>query len=134
MPNAESSELIGRAREVSENAVAPYSGIRVGVALQVKDGPIVTGANVESASYGLTCCAERVALFSALSQGHRDFTSLALVSSVNPHLVPCGACRQLLVEYARNIVVLCAGLDDGDTVDVFQLEDLLPSPLSKLPE
>ena len=127
-------ELIQAAREASKNAVAPYSGINVGVALQVQGGPVVLGANVESASYGLTCCAERVALFAALSQGHRDFSSLALASSVKPHLVPCGACRQLLVEYAPNITVYCTGMDEDDRVDEFQLDELLPSALTRLPD
>lgn len=133
MPNAERQELIQAAREVSVNAAASYSGIRVGVAIRVEGGEIVTGCNVESASYGLTCCAERVALFSALSAGHRGFLELALVSSVKPHLVPCGACRQLLVEYAPGIVILCAALDDSEPIDEFRVEELLPSALSGLP-
>ncbi|MGB0583330.1 MAG: cytidine deaminase [Limisphaerales bacterium] len=133
MPTAEQLELIQAARDASQNAVAPYSGINVGVALRTDNGQIVTGCNVESASYGLTCCGERVALFSALSAGHRVFRSLALVSSIKPHLVPCGACRQLLVEHAPGIDVLCTGMDEDDSVDEFVLEDLLPSALSKLP-
>ena len=133
MPKKDPSELIAAAIAVSRNAVSPYSGIRVGVALRSEGGKIVTGANVESVSYGLTCCAERVALFAALSQGFRRFTGLGLVSSVNPQLVPCGACRQLLVEYAPGIRIWCASIDDPERVDEYGLDDLIPNALVRLP-
>ena len=131
--NADRDELLVRAREATRHSVAPYSGIRVAVALRTRTGEIVTGVNVESASYGLTCCAERVALFSALAQGHREFTGLALVSSVEPALVPCGACRQLLAEYAGDAVVWCGNLARPDVIREVTVRELLPDPLVNLP-
>jgi len=133
MPNNNYQELLAAALAVSRNAVAPYSEIHVGAALRTESGDIVTGANVESASYGLTCCAERVALFTALSRGCRKFTGLGLVSSVNPALVPCGACRQLLIEHAPGIRIWCASIEKPDEVDEYQIEDLIPSALVRLP-
>lgn len=118
---------------VGRNAVAPFSGINVGVALLAEGGEIVTGANVESVSFGLTCCAERVALFAALSQGYRKFTDLGLVSNVTPQLVPCGACRQLLAEHAPGIRIWCANTDTPDDFDEYRLEDLIPKALIRLP-
>src|SRR6185503_19214406 len=93
-------KLIAAAAKVRGSAVAPYSKFKVGAALLTRSGEIITGANVESASYGLTCCAERVALFSALTQGMREFTAIAVVAPAPAGPMPCGACRQLLAEYA----------------------------------
>ena len=87
-----------------ERAVAPYSNLKVGAALQTADGKLFVGANVESASYGLTCCAERVALFHALTTGATNFTAIA-VTAADENITPCGACRQLLFEYAQNATV-----------------------------
>lgn len=126
-------DLLASAREATRHAVAPYSGIRVAAALRTRSGAVVTGVNVESASYGLTCCAERVALFSALAQGHRDFTELALVSSVEPCLLPCGACRQLLAEYAMGARVWCSNLDRPEVIRETSVGALLPDPLIRLP-
>src|SRR5215831_15591433 len=92
--------LVSAAAKARRRAVAPYSGFRVGAALLTRKGEIVTGANVESASYGLTCCAERVALFNALTSGRKDFVAVAVVAKVRGGPMPCGACRQLLAEYA----------------------------------
>ena len=126
-------ELLQRAREATANSVAPYSGIRVAAALRTGSGEIVTGVNVESASYGLTCCAERVALFNALSHGYREFSAMALVSSVEPGLLPCGACRQLLSEYAAEAVIWCGNLAQPDSIREFAVRDLMPEPLIELP-
>ena len=93
-------ELLAAAARAREQAVAPYSHFKVGAALLTRPGAVIGGANVESASYGLTCCAERVALFKALTEGHRDFTAVAVVAAVPGGAMPCGACRQLLAEYA----------------------------------
>ncbi|HXG46437.1 MAG TPA: cytidine deaminase, partial [Methylomirabilota bacterium] len=92
--------LVAAALAARRRAVAPYSGFQVGAALLTRTGSIVMGANVESASYGLTCCAERVALFKALTSGRRDFTAVAVVAAAEGGPMPCGACRQLLAEYA----------------------------------
>src|SRR5262245_61611930 len=93
-------DLVRAAANAREGAVAPYSKFKVGAALLTRSGEIVTGANVESASYGLTCCAERVALFHALTSGKRDFLAVAVVARAPRGPMPCGACRQLLAEYA----------------------------------
>jgi len=134
MPGSSDEELIAAALAASENAAAPYSKIRVGAALRTQDGQVVTGANVESASYGLTCCAERVALFSALSQGHRRFTELALASSVTPKLLPCGACRQLLAEYAPGLRLVCVSASEPGSVEEHFIGELMPLPLTGLPD
>lgn len=93
-------QLMEYARNAQQNAYAPYSNFKVGAALLLKDGNVVLGCNVENASYGLTNCAERSAMFSALSQGYKkeDFVDLAIYSSCNPPASPCGACRQVMVE------------------------------------
>ena len=92
------NKLIAAAAQARTGAVAPYSRFKVGAALLTKTGAIIGGANVESASYGLTCCAERVALFTALSAGHREFVAVAVVARWDGGPMPCGACRQLLAE------------------------------------
>ena len=106
------SRLINAAAKAREGAVAPYSQFKVGAALLTKTGEIIGGANVESASYGLTCCAERVALFRALTSGKRDFTGVAVVARVAGGPMPCGACRQLLAEYASDAKVMSRIAED----------------------
>lgn len=101
-------ELIARAMEVKERAAAPYSGFAVGAALLAADGTIYTGCNVESSSYGLTICAERVALGKAISEGRRQFTALAIVTDLEDFCPPCGACRQLLWDYAPQLEIIVA--------------------------
>ena len=98
--------LIAAARAARLHAHAPFSGFLVGAALEAADGRVFTGCNVESASYGLTCCAERVALFRALTDGLRGFSAIAVVARAQGGPMPCGACRQLLREYAPNAVTL----------------------------
>jgi len=120
------SRLIRAAAQAREDAVAPYSQFRVGAALLTKTGQIVTGANVESASYGLTCCAERVALFSALTNGKRDFTAIAVVARAAGGPMPCGACRQLLAEYASDAKVFVADSRRLKSVKEFSVRELLP--------
>lgn len=93
-----------------ENAHAPYSGFKVGAALETADGQIVCGCNIENASYGLTVCAERVALLKAISDGHRRFASICIVTDAEKPTPPCGACRQLLWEFAGDVEVLMGNL------------------------
>src|SRR6266581_3175920 len=100
--------LVLAAAHAREGAVAPYSGFKVGAALLTRTGETITGANVESASYGLTCCAERVALFTALTAGRKDFVAVAVVARTRSGPMPCGACRQLLAEYAPDAKVYVA--------------------------
>src|SRR3954468_11954711 len=102
------SRLINAAAKAREGAVAPYSKFKVGAALLTKAGKIISGANVESASYGLTCCAERVALFTALTSGEKQFASIAVVARAPGGPMPCGACRQLLAEYAPAATIYVA--------------------------
>ncbi len=105
----EAKELINIALKAREYAHAPYSNFKVGAAILSSSGKVYTGSNVESSSYGLSICAERVALVKALSEGETDFKSIAVVSV--PGASPCGACRQLLWEYTKDIQVYLSDLD-----------------------
>lgn len=120
------SALVAAARAAREHAVATFSGFKVGAALQTRDGVIVTGCNVENATYGLTVCAERVAMFKALSEGHRHFTAVAVVADTDAPTPPCGACRQILWEFGGNLEVVLANLTRE--VGSHPLSDLLPLP------
>jgi len=125
--------LIRAAAKVRFRAVAPYSKFKVGAALLTKSGKVITGANVESASYGLTCCAERVALFKALTEGHKHFAAVAVVTRAKGGAMPCGACRQLLAEYAPNAGVLVADSNDLNSIREFAVRDLLPAAFLAVP-
>ncbi len=103
-------ELIAAAMAARENAFAPFSHFKVGAALEAEDGTIIPGCNVESASYGLTMCAERVAVFRGVSEGFRCFKRVAIVTDTPTPCAPCGACRQLLWEFAPDAEVLLANL------------------------
>lgn len=120
----EDLELIEAARDVRERAYAPYSKFRVGAAVRTKDGKIYTGCNVESASYGLTVCAERVAIWKAVSEGEKEFTQIAVVADTQELTPPCGVCRQIIWEFAQDIPVTFANLR-GKT-ETLQMKDLLP--------
>jgi cytidine deaminase len=126
-------ELVAAAARARNGAVAPWSKFQVGAALLTRAGDIVTGANVESASYGLTCCAERVALFTALTRGLRDFTAIAVVADAPGGPMPCGACRQLLAEYAPEAKVWVANAHELQDGREFTVRDLLPSPFVQVP-
>jgi len=116
-------ELVDRGREAREKAYAPYSGFKVGAALRTKSGRVYCGSNVENASYSLTICAERVAVFNAVSEGECEFEALAVVSeSLAP---PCGACRQVLAEFGLDTQVVIADL--GERREVHLVADLLPT-------
>src|SRR5262249_35251917 len=103
-------DLISKAADARQRAVAPYSGFKVGAAIETHDGRIYTGCNIENASYGLSICAERVALWKALSEGAQDFREMAIVSEAKTLTSPCGACRQLLWEYCGDITVYLRSL------------------------
>lgn len=136
MANPSQLDLIRAALHARRQAVAPYSQFKVGAALRAGDGTIITGANVESVSYGLTCCAERVALFSALTSGARNFKAIAIVARVAGGPMPCGACRQLLAEYAPDAAVWVADSKTPATAKKFTVRELLPEAflnLSKKP-
>lgn len=120
------TRLVAEALEARGSAVAPYSGFAVGAALATRDGQVIRGANVESASYGLTCCAERVALFKALTEGHREFQAIAVVARLDGGPMPCGACRQLLAEYAPEARVYVADAAFPGQIRRFSVRGLLP--------
>jgi cytidine deaminase len=121
--------LLTAAREARERAHAAFSRFRVGAALETVDGVVVTGCNVESATYGLTICAERVALVKALSDGHTRFTRLAVVADTEQPTPPCGACRQLLWEYCGDIDVFLGNLNG--LLGQHRLAALLPLPFDR---
>jgi cytidine deaminase len=118
--------LVDAARRAREYAVATFSGFKVGAALETADGVVITGCNVENATYGLTICAERVAMFKALSEGHRSFARVAVVADTEAPTPPCGACRQILWEFGGDLEVILANLEDDK--GVHRLKDLLPLP------
>ena len=120
------SDIVGAARRARENADAQFSHFKVGAALETTDGTIVTGCNIENATYGLTICAERVAMFKALSEGHRAFTRIAIVADTQSPTPPCGACRQILWEFGGNLEVRLANLTAEK--GTYHLKDLLPFP------
>lgn len=126
MAKINKSALLQAAAQARQLAVAPYSKFLVGAALLTQRGEIITGANVESASYGLTCCAERVALFKALTAGKKDFVAVAVVTRVPRGALPCGACRQLLAEYAPDATVYVADSAALKKVRRFTVLKLLP--------
>ena len=117
-------ELIEAAQKVRERAFAPYSDFKVGAAIRTKGGKIYTGCNVESASYGLTVCAERVAIWKAVSEGEKEFTEIAVAADTHELTPPCGVCRQIIWEFCGDIPVIFANLE-GDTETV-QMSELLP--------
>ena len=117
-------KLIAAAKTAQRNAHAPYSKFRVGAALLTKSGKVYTGVNVENASYGLTNCAERVAVGKAVSEGHRKFQAIAVVAP-SAALSPCGACRQVLSEFGE-CVVICADSRNTRRLRIHLLSELLP--------
>jgi cytidine deaminase len=122
----ETDPLVDAARAARLRAHAPFSHFLVGAALETEDGQIITGCNVESASYGLTICAERVAVFKAVSEGHRAFRRIAVVADTAEPTPPCGACRQVLWEHGGDLEVILANLIAIKARHF--LKDLLPYP------
>jgi cytidine deaminase len=120
------STLLDAARAARLNALAPFSNFKVGAALQTEDGQVITGCNVENATYGLTICAERVALFKAISEGHRRFARIAVVADTEAPTPPCGACRQVLWEMGGDLEVILGNLTTEK--GRYRLRELLPLP------
>lgn len=116
--------LIEVARQARLHSVSPFSNFAVGAAVRTESGKVYTGCNVESASYGLTVCAERVAIWKALSEGERQFTELAVVADTETLTPPCGTCRQIIWEFARGATIVFANLK-GES-EIFHIGDLLP--------
>jgi cytidine deaminase len=123
---ADVTALVEAARAARGRAIATFSGFRVGAALQTADGTVVSGCNVENATYGLTLCAERVALVKALSEGHRDFVRVAVVADTHSPTPPCGPCRQLLWEFCGDIEVVLA--NTREVCGTHRMRELLPLP------
>lgn len=122
-------ELIAAATDARTRAHARYSGFKVGAALATADGRVITGCNIENATYGLTLCAERVALVKALSEGANIFTRLVVVADTEAPTPPCGSCRQLLWEYCGDIEVVLANLNGP--MSRYRLSALLPLPFDR---
>jgi len=125
--------LLKAACKARLRAVAPYSGFRVGAALLTSRGNIYGGANIESASYGLTCCAERVALFKALSEGETNFEAMAVAADADGGPMPCGACRQIMAEHGADMAVLIADSRAPAVIRIFGMTDLLPDAFLDVP-
>lgn len=126
---ATGDKLVAAARKARDNAVADFSHFKVGAALETDTGEIITGCNIENASYGLTICAERVAIFKALSEGTRSFARIAVVADTPSPTPPCGACRQIIWEFCGDIMVVLANLNE--VTATLQMKDLLPLPFDK---
>jgi cytidine deaminase len=125
------SRLIAAAQAARRHSYSPYSGFRVGAALLTAGGKVYTGTNVENASFSLSICAERVALFQAVTAGEREFVAIAIATDTVSPTPPCGACRQVLQEFAPEIRVLLAG--QRDMFEEYRLSDLLARPFSSFP-
>jgi cytidine deaminase len=122
-------QLLAAASAARRQAYAPYSRFQVGAAVQTDDGQIVSGCNVENASFGLTVCAERSAVLAAVAAGHRKFVAIAVASQGG--VTPCGACRQVLAEFADDLVVLLVDVNRPDQVRELALSALLPERFEK---
>ena len=123
-----SAELVRRAREVMQNAYAPYSKFHVGAAIEAADGTIHVGCNVENASYGLTICAERMAVGAAVAAGKRSLKRVVVATAVEPPATPCGACRQLLAEFGLDLEIVAVGPSSERR---WKLKELLPEAFTR---
>ena len=117
-------ELLEKAKAARLRSIAPFSNFLVGAAVKTDEGKVYIGCNVESASYGLTVCAERVAIWKALSEGERQFTELAVVADTDTLTPPCGTCRQIIWEFAKNATIILGNLQ-GET-QIVSIRELLP--------
>ncbi|MFQ5956401.1 MAG: cytidine deaminase [Candidatus Brocadiales bacterium] len=122
------NELVKQAREARKRSYSPYSRFGVGAALRTTSGKVYLGCNVENCSYGLTVCAERVAVYNAVSDGSRDFEALAIYTEAEDLTPPCGACRQVLWEFSKDLVIIIANHGGEEEL---KLSELLPKPFDK---
>jgi len=125
-------ELIEAALAAKENAYVPYSNFKVGSAVLMEDGSIFSGCNIENASYGATNCAERTAIFNAVSHGHKKIKALAVVGDPHNFTFPCGICRQVMVEFAENKEIPIIMIKNKDEYMVETMEDILPGAFTKI--
>ena len=125
-----SHKLVELAREARERAHAPYSGFKVGAVVECEDGTLFTGCNVENSSYGLSLCAERVAIFKAISEGYHDFKRIAVIADSYIPVRPCGACRQVMSDlFGSEADVIMANLKGS--IETKRINDLLPTPFDR---
>ncbi|MBP2026346.1 cytidine deaminase [Acetoanaerobium pronyense] len=126
----ENKELLKMAEKARENAYVPYSKFRVGAALLGKSGKVYLGCNVEIASFGATNCAERTAVFKAVSEGEQEFEKIAIASSNDEETFPCGICRQVLVEFGKDLKIIL-GNTEKNIIKEYTLNELLPHSFTK---
>jgi cytidine deaminase len=124
--NTQFTDLVRAASGARKQAYAPYSGFAVGAAVQCKSGAVFVGSNIENISYGLTICAERIAMASAVAAGEREFVAIAVVADTSEPIVPCGACRQFLAEFTPELIIVSATVRGGQKIE--NLSHLLPDP------
>ncbi|HOJ92270.1 MAG TPA: cytidine deaminase [Dictyoglomaceae bacterium] len=122
-------ELLNKALDVIKYSYSPYSHFPLGVALLTKSGKVYTGTNIENASYGLTICAERVAMFKAISEGERSFSKIVIVDKDGKGVPPCGACRQVMVEFSPDMEILLYS-PEKDSFEIFKASEMLPISFS----
>lgn len=127
----DSVELLRLAEQAKENAYVPYSKFKVGAALLTKNGKVYTGCNIENASYGATNCAERTAIFKAVSEGETEFEKIAVASTSKEETWPCGICRQVMVEFSKELIVVL-GDTEKNQVNEYRIDDLLKHSFSGL--
>ncbi|HOC53126.1 MAG TPA: cytidine deaminase [Caldisericia bacterium] len=127
MKTSKIEELISLAKKACSNAYAPYSKFNVGAALLTKNGKIFTGSNIENASYGATVCAERVAIFKAVSEGEREFESIAIYTNADKLSFPCGICRQVMIEFSKDLIII---LSNEKEKKIYTLKEILPYPFT----
>ncbi len=125
------NELINKAKNAREHSYSPYSGFKVGAALKTKNEMVFTGCNIENSSYGLSICAEQEAIFKAISAGERDLDTIAVVTDSDKLTTPCGACRQVMWEFSKDMTVVVANLK-GEKKE-FKIKELLAHPFGKDP-
>ncbi|MCB2294470.1 cytidine deaminase [Clostridium algoriphilum] len=126
----EYDKLVSKALEARKNSYSPYSKFKVGAAVLTEDGKIYTGCNIENASYGATNCAERTAIFKAVSEGHKTIKAIAIVGVENGYTYPCGICRQVIAEFASEDTEIILGKSENDYL-VKTLDEILPGAFTK---
>lgn len=122
--------LVSKALEGRKNAYAPYSKFKVGAAVLTEDGKVYTGCNIENASYGATNCAERTAIFKAVSEGHATIKAIAIVGIENEYTYPCGICRQVIAEFGSEDIEIVLGKNENEYI-IKTLDEILPGAFTK---
>ncbi|QKQ99842.1 cytidine deaminase [Metallosphaera tengchongensis] len=121
-------ELLNHAKRIAKNSYSPFSGLKVGAAILTENGEVIVGTNIENSSYGLSICAERVAVFNAVTRGLNKFKKIAISLENGKGIMPCGACRQVLAEFSKDVIVVTRN-NNGDIIE-YKLNELLPESFS----